>query len=221
VTPICSGIMPGRDCCSQRYWSLPHDHDRLPEESPKRATGVNLLLRSPKTTPRLHASIAPVPQPQEPRLAGAFSCREAEMPGKSPDPVDKHVGSRMRMRRLMLDMSQTEVADALGVTFQQVQKYEKGTGGLGASRLQRISKILQVPVAFLFEGVPAGAGESAPVPVAVRDEFDPVPARPSSPPLSFEGLGLLTAFMRIQDPKMRNNIVQLVEEIAFGSPIKQ
>src|SRR5262249_9968356 len=73
---------------------------------------------------------------------------------KLPNPVDKHVGRRVRMRRLMLAMSQEKLGDALGLTFQQVQKYEKGTNRIGASRLQQISHILQVPVAFFFEGAP-------------------------------------------------------------------
>ena len=73
------------------------------------------------------------------------------MPRGVLNPIDKHVGSRLRMRRLMLDMSQTDVADALGLTFQQVQKYEKGANRIGASRLQHISQILQVPVPFFFE----------------------------------------------------------------------
>src|SRR5260370_32842470 len=76
------------------------------------------------------------------------------------NPIDKHVGSRLRMRRLMLDMSQAEVADALGLTFQQVQKYEKGSNRVSASRLQHLSQILQVPVPFFFEGAPAVFGIS-------------------------------------------------------------
>jgi transcriptional regulator with XRE-family HTH domain len=75
---------------------------------------------------------------------------------KDSDPVDKHVGSRVRMRRKMLNMSQGELADALGVTFQQVQKYEKGSNRISASRLQEAARILQVPVPFFFEG---GQGE--------------------------------------------------------------
>jgi transcriptional regulator with XRE-family HTH domain len=160
---------------------------------------------------------------EKPRFGGAFSCRETEMPGKVPDPIDQHVGGRMRMRRLMLDMSQTDVAAALGVTFQQVQKYEKGIGGLGASRLQKISEILQVPVAFLFEGVPAGAGESEPAPVG--QEAGP-PVDVTDDPMAPERLALLRAFMRVKDPKMRNNIIRLIEEIApaagaFGAPDDQ
>src|SRR3954447_17182844 len=76
---------------------------------------------------------------------------------KAPNPVDWHVGSRVRMRRMMLSMSQEKLGDALGLTFQQVQKYEKGTNRVGASRLQQISNILQIPVAFLFDGAPNGA----------------------------------------------------------------
>ena len=76
------------------------------------------------------------------------------MAKKAPNPIDKHVGSRVRMRRMMLSMSQEKLGDALGLTFQQVQKYEKGTNRIGASRLQQISNILQVPVSFFFEGAP-------------------------------------------------------------------
>jgi transcriptional regulator with XRE-family HTH domain len=77
---------------------------------------------------------------------------------KALNPVDQHVGSRVRMRRMMLGMSQEKLGDALGLTFQQVQKYEKGTNRIGASRLQHISYILQVPVAFFFEGAPSVPG---------------------------------------------------------------
>ena len=80
---------------------------------------------------------------------------------KSANPTDKHVGSRLRMRRLMLGMSQAYIADAVGVTFQQVQKYEKGTNRVSASRLQHLSQILQVPVPFFFEGAPAASRHPA------------------------------------------------------------
>ena len=74
---------------------------------------------------------------------------------KVPNPIDKHVGSRVRMRRMMLSMSQTTLGDELGLTFQQVQKYEKGTNRISASRLQHSAHILQVPVTFFFEGAPS------------------------------------------------------------------
>lgn len=130
------------------------------------------------------------------------------MAKKAPDPIDKHVGSRVRMRRMMLNMSQEKLGDALGLTFQQVQKYEKGTNRIGASRLQQISSILQVPVAFFFEGAPnlhsSGNGlREAPSPTYVSDFL-----------ATAEGLALTRAFMRIKEAKLRRRIVDLVEEIA-------
>src|SRR5437870_8791204 len=119
------------------------------------------------------------------------------MAKKVPNPIDKHVGSRVRMRRLMLGMSQEKLGDALRLTFQQVQKYEKGTNRIGASRLQHISHILQVPVAFLFEGAPHQPGHPAEMGEA------PSPAYVSDFLASSEGLALTKAFMRIRDPKVR------------------
>jgi transcriptional regulator with XRE-family HTH domain len=126
---------------------------------------------------------------------------------KAPNPIDKHVGSRVRMRRMMLGMSQERLGDALDLTFQQVQKYEKGTNRIGASRLQQISIILQVPVAFFFEGAPSEPGRQA-----VAGEA-PSPAYVSDFLASSEGLALTKAFMRIKNPKVRRRIVDLVEVI--------
>ncbi len=97
------------------------------------------------------------------------------MPTKAPNPVDKYVGSRVRMRRIMLGMSQEKLGDALGLTFQQVQKYEKGTNRVGASRIQQISEILQVPVSFLFEGGPNSTASANPAGLSQRHR------RPMSP----------------------------------------
>jgi transcriptional regulator with XRE-family HTH domain len=129
---------------------------------------------------------------------------------KSPNPIDKHVGSRVRMRRMMLSMSQEKLGDALGLTFQQVQKYEKGTNRIGASRLQQISQILQVPVAFFFDGAPhvPGTGRSEGMGEA------PSPAYVSDFLATSDGLALTKAFMRISDSKLRRRIVDLVEQIA-------
>jgi transcriptional regulator with XRE-family HTH domain len=129
---------------------------------------------------------------------------------KSPNPIDKHVGSRVRMRRMMLAMSQEKLGDALGLTFQQVQKYEKGTNRIGASRLQQISQILQVPVEFFFEGSPSVDGSgSAGVEASANYVSDFL--------ASSEGLSLTKAFTRIKDPKLRRRIVDLVEEIATST----
>ena len=128
---------------------------------------------------------------------------------KAPNPTDKHVGSRVRMRRMMLSMSQEKLGDALGLTFQQVQKYEKGTNRIGASRLQQIAHILQVPVAFFFEGGPtASSGRADGMSEA------PSPAYVSEFLATSDGLALTKAFMRIEDPKLRRRIVDLVEQIA-------
>jgi transcriptional regulator with XRE-family HTH domain len=129
------------------------------------------------------------------------------MPSKAPNPVDKHVGSRVRMRRLMVGMSQERLGDALGLTFQQIQKYEKGTNRIGASRLQQISEILQVPVSFLFEGAPGGAVNAEGISGA------PSPAYVAEFLATSEGLALIRGFTHIPDIKLRRAIVDLVEQI--------
>ena len=129
---------------------------------------------------------------------------------KAPNPTDKHVGSPRAHAPDDAGHVQEKLGDALGLTFQQVQKYEKGTNRIGASRLQQISHILQVPVAFFFEGAPSaqvigrseGVGE-APSPAYVSDFL-----------ATSDGLALTKAFMRIDDSKLRRRIVDLVEQIA-------
>jgi transcriptional regulator with XRE-family HTH domain len=130
------------------------------------------------------------------------------MSTKAPNPVDKYVGSRVRMRRIMLGMSQEKLGEALGLTFQQVQKYEKGTNRVGASRIQHISEILQVPVSFLFEGGPSG------IPSAEGHREGSSPAYISDFLATAEGLALTRAFTRISDAKLRRSIVEMVEQIA-------
>ena len=117
--------------------------------------------------------------------------------------VDKHVGSRVRMRRMMLGMSQEGLGDALGVTFQQVQKYEKGMNRISASRLQHMSQILQVPVPFFFEGAPGGVEGAPGVPTYVNEFL-----------ATSDGVALTKAFMRIENAKLRRLIVGIVEDCA-------
>src|SRR5256885_5991853 len=142
------------------------------------------------------------------RLPAPKSKESWRMSTKAPNPVDKYVGSRVRMRRIMLGMSQEKLGEALGLTFQQVQKYEKGTNRVGASRLQQISEILQVPVSFLFDGGPSGG--------AGADGFSEgsSPAYVSDFLATSEGLALTRAFTRISDAKLRRSIVELVEQVA-------
>lgn len=135
------------------------------------------------------------------------------MAKKAPNPTDKHVGARVRMRRMMLGMSQEKLGDALGLTFQQVQKYEKGANRIGASRLQQIAHILQVPVSFFFDGAPSVPGQ-----VAVEGGAEaPSPAYVSDFLATSDGLALTKAFMRIKDAKLRRRIVDLVEQMVADS----
>jgi transcriptional regulator with XRE-family HTH domain len=130
------------------------------------------------------------------------------MTKKTPDPIDRHVGSRVRMQRILMKMSQEKLGDALGLTFQQVQKYEKGTNRIGASRLQQISKSLNVPPAFFFEGAPTPGGGAG----GFAEESS------SQYVVDFlstaEGLHLNRAFARIADPKVRKRIVELVTTLS-------
>ena len=130
------------------------------------------------------------------------------MSTKAPNPVDKYVGSRVRMRRIMLGMSQEKLGEALGLTFQQIQKYEKGTNRVGASRIKQISEILQVPVSFLFDGGPTGTTSAE----GFSEETSP--SYISDFLATSEGLALTRAFTRIADAKLRRSIVDLVEQIA-------
>ncbi len=129
---------------------------------------------------------------------------------QTPNPIDKHVGARVRMRRIMLGFSQEKLADSLGVTFQQVQKYEKGTNRIGASRLQEISKSLQVPPSFFFDGAPATGG--IPSEMGFREEA--AAAFVTDFLSTAEGLQLNKAFSRIQDVKVRRRVLELVVSLA-------
>ena len=124
---------------------------------------------------------------------------------KQPNPIDIHVGSRVRLRRMMLGMSQEKLGDHLGVTFQQIQKYEKGTNRIGASRLQHIARVLTVPVAFFFEDAPATPGDTS-AGFAESGQTTYVVDFLSSA----EGIQLNKAFVRIKDAKLRRRIIDLV-----------
>ena len=133
-----------------------------------------------------------------------------------PHPVDIHVGSRVRMRRTLLGMSQEKLGDALGLTFQQVQKYERGANRVGASRLFEISRVLDVPVSFFFEEMPAetaslsmlSAGGSGAAEEIEEFERDPLAKR--------ETLELVRAYYRIADPRVRKRVFELTKAVASG-----
>jgi transcriptional regulator with XRE-family HTH domain len=122
---------------------------------------------------------------------------------KKANPIDGQVGNRVRIRRMLIGMSQEKLGDHLGLTFQQVQKYEKGINRIGAGRLFEIARILDVPIDFFYDGVGTpsdGVGEArAPVMEFVS---------------STEGLQLSLAFMKIKDPKVRKRVLDLVKSLA-------
>jgi len=130
---------------------------------------------------------------------------------RRPNPIDVHVGSRVRFRRMLLGMSQEKLGERLGLTFQQVQKYEKGINRIGASRLFDLAQVLGVPVQFFYEEVPA-----AEPPPLVSEGFAEKPAESSIVEFlrSRDGLELNKAFVRISDAKARRAIVDLVRSLA-------
>lgn len=126
------------------------------------------------------------------------------MTAKSPNPIDVHVGARVRMRRFLVGMSQSKLADHLGVTFQQVQKYEKGMSRISASRLQTIANVFDVPVSFFFENIvddPLSKGEN------LSDAVD-------ASLLTQDGMALNKAFARIKSAKVRKSVIDLVKLLA-------
>jgi transcriptional regulator with XRE-family HTH domain len=134
-----------------------------------------------------------------------------EKSARRPNPIDAHVGSRVRLRRVLLGMSQERLAEQLGLTFQQVQKYEKGINRIGASRLFDLAHVLGVPVQFFYEKAPPTEG--APVP-AVGFADHGAEGYISDFLNSREGLELNRAFVRITDAKVRRSIVDLVRSLA-------
>ncbi len=114
-----------------------------------------------------------------------------------PHPVDVHVGSRVRLRRTLRGMTQTDLGDAIGLTFQQVQKYERGMNRIGASRLYKLSHVLDVPINYFFEGMPSKVAVGS-----VQHEFDPFARR--------ETLSLVRAYYQIEDADVRKRVYELI-----------
>jgi transcriptional regulator with XRE-family HTH domain len=123
---------------------------------------------------------------------------------KSPSAVDRHIGARVRARRVQVGLSQEKLGDALGITFQQIQKYEKGANRMGASRLQQAATALGVPVGHFYDGAPG----------AIMGGFIDHPPPIVQDPLTQEEAALLTAFRRLTDSKLRRRVQQLVEAMA-------
>lgn len=126
---------------------------------------------------------------------------------KVPNPIDRHVGARLRMQRMLVGVSQEKLGGALGLTFQQVQKYESGSNRISASRLQQIATMLDVPVSFFFEGVPTGEGSAASFgePTSNAQVLDFL--------ASSEGVQLAKAFVCIKSVAVRRRVIDLVEAL--------
>ncbi|MEE9376165.1 MAG: helix-turn-helix domain-containing protein [Rhizobiaceae bacterium] len=135
---------------------------------------------------------------------------------KTPNPIDIHVGSRVRLRRTMQGMSQEKLGVALGITFQQIQKYEKGTNRIGASRMQQISAALKVPVSFFFEDAPAPSGTVMPGMAEAGSTSYVVDFLSST-----EGIQLNRAFVRITNPAIRRKIIEMVRTLAEETGIAE
>jgi transcriptional regulator with XRE-family HTH domain len=125
------------------------------------------------------------------------------MAKKSPTAIDRQVSARVRMRRLMLDMSQQQLAAALGLSFQQVQKYENGSNRIGAGRLQRLAEILEVPVSYFFEDFPTAGRKQTDLPPYLSDFL-----------MTDDGMALTRAFMSLRDARQRRCLVILAEAMA-------
>jgi len=134
------------------------------------------------------------------------------MPSSSPDPIDLCIGSRLRLRRLALGFSQEALAQALGITFQQIQKYERGTNRIFASRLFHLARVLKVPPAYFFQGL-TPEGEISPAEQAEARSGAPSEEDVQELLLRQDTLKLIQAFHRIGDPGVKRQIYALVKSV--------
>ncbi len=136
--------------------------------------------------------------------------RKRRQKAERPNPVDVHVGTRVRLRRTLLGMSQERLGDAIGLTFQQVQKYERGANRIGASRLFDLSRVLEVPISFFFDdfGNARELASFAGLPAGEDSRYDP------DPMMKRETLELVRAYYRIGDPQIRRRLFDLTKAIA-------
>lgn len=126
---------------------------------------------------------------------------------RSPNRIDHHIGARLRLRRIMVGMSQEKLAELLGLTFQQIQKYERGINRIAASRLFDIAGVLEVPVTYFYEGAPAGAGGARRQPDAEASVVFDLIASP-------EGAQLAAAYAAIENAQVRRGVLELMRVLA-------
>ncbi len=136
-----------------------------------------------------------------------------------PSPVDVHVGARVRIRRTLLGLSQTSLADAIGLTFQQVQKYERGTNRVGSSRLYDLARVLDVPIEYFFDDMPAAVAASSPTLGGGRAKKPP--SYEPDPMAKRETLELVRAYYKISDPRVRNRLREMIKALGPASENQQ
>ncbi len=132
-----------------------------------------------------------------------------------PNPVDVHVGARLRQRRTLLGMNQTKVADALGLTFQQVQKYENGTNRISASRLFNLSRVFDVPIQFFFDDMPTAVAASSPA--QGRGKAKKPPSYEPDPMATRETLQLVRAYYKIEGADVRKRLYELTKAMGAAA----
>lgn len=142
--------------------------------------------------------------------------RRGRNPTGKPNPIDIHVGSRIRLRRTLLGMSQSRLGDAIGLTFQQVQKYERGTNRVGSSRMYELARVLDVPIAYFFEDMASDTAKRArqhllgnATDTSVHDERDPMTKR--------ETLELVRAYYKITDPRVRKRLFEMAKALGTAA----
>jgi len=143
--------------------------------------------------------------------------RKRRQKSDKPNPIDVHVGARVRLRRTLLGMSQEKLGESIGLTFQQVQKYERGANRIGASRLYDLSRVLDVPVSFFFDDISPNVATAAEARLEGMTDEAPSPAHEADPMMRRETLELMRAYYRIGNAQVRRRLFDLTKAIANAS----
>ncbi len=147
--------------------------------------------------------------------SGGRKSRRGQSPLRKPNVIDAHVGARMRLRRTLLGISQEQLAEALGLTFQQVQKYERGSNRISASRLFQLSRVLDVPVSYFFDDMEPETAAAGARPAKGLAEAEPE-AYEADPMSRRETLELVRVYYRISDRKVRKKLYEMTKALAEG-----
>jgi transcriptional regulator with XRE-family HTH domain len=150
------------------------------------------------------------------RTGGSIEGAQPDSGESRPSPIDVHVGSRIRLRRTLMGMSQERLGDSLGLTFQQVQKYERGVNRVGASRLYDLSRVLDVPISFFFDDMPENRGQATNGVAGFAERPEGYGAPADDPLAKRETLELVRAYYRITDPAVRKRVFDLIK--SMGPP---